>query len=79
MEPLVADMVQANPSDRPNMDEVVVRFNEICAGLSSWKLRSRVVDKEEDKVERVTRSVSHWARRIGFVTRGVPAVPTLAS
>ena len=79
MEPLVADMVQANPSDRPNMDEVVVRFNEICAGLSSWKLRSRVVDKEEDKVERVTRSVSHWARRIGFVTRGVPAVPTPAS
>ncbi|KAH0830127.1 hypothetical protein J3R83DRAFT_1473 [Lanmaoa asiatica] len=79
MEHLVADMVQANPSNRPNMDEVVARFNEIRAGLSNWKLRSRVVDKEEEKIERVTRSVSHWARRIGFVARGVPAVPTPAS
>lgn len=79
MEHLVADMVQADPSNRPNMDGVVVRFNKICAGLSSWKLRSRVVNKGEEKIERVTRSVSHWARRIGFVARGVPAVPTPAS
>lgn len=79
MEHLVADMVQADPSNRPNMDEVVARFNKICAGLSSWKLRSRVVDKDEEKIERVTRSVHHWARRIRFVAAGVPAVPTPAS
>ncbi|KAH0828802.1 hypothetical protein J3R83DRAFT_3250 [Lanmaoa asiatica] len=79
MKHLVADMVQADPSNRPTVDEVVVRFDEIRAGLSSWKLRSRVVDKEEEKIERVTRSLSHWARRIGFVARGVPAVPTPVS
>ncbi|KAJ6590333.1 hypothetical protein B0H10DRAFT_2092561, partial [Mycena sp. CBHHK59/15] len=41
MEPLVADMVQTDPSLRPEMDEVVRRFGDIVQGLSSWKLRSR--------------------------------------
>ncbi|KAJ6591332.1 hypothetical protein B0H10DRAFT_2091375, partial [Mycena sp. CBHHK59/15] len=42
MEPLVAYMVQTDPSLRPDMDEVVRRFGDIVQGLSSWKLRSRV-------------------------------------
>ncbi|KIK89992.1 hypothetical protein PAXRUDRAFT_831730 [Paxillus rubicundulus Ve08.2h10] len=75
MQPLVADMIQADPSKRPTMDDVVARFEGICRGLSGWKLRSRVVDKDEDVFERVTRTTSHWTRRIGFVARGVPAIP----
>ncbi|KAJ7827754.1 hypothetical protein B0H14DRAFT_2367478 [Mycena olivaceomarginata] len=40
--PLVKDMVQTDPSQRPNMDEAVQRLNEIIGGLSSWKLCNRV-------------------------------------
>lgn len=77
MKPLVADMIQPNPAKRPKMDEVVSRFDDIRRGLSSRKLRSRVVDVDEDLFERVVRTTSHWKRRIEFVTRRIPAVPSL--
>ncbi|KAJ7223890.1 hypothetical protein B0H12DRAFT_1030882, partial [Mycena haematopus] len=44
---LVNDMVKDDPTKRPTADEVVVRFAEIQKGLSSWKLRSRVLGKRE--------------------------------
>ncbi|KAH0828135.1 hypothetical protein J3R83DRAFT_3810 [Lanmaoa asiatica] len=76
MQPLIADMVQKDPSKRPTMSEVVQRFDAIRVGLSSLKLRSRVVDKGENAYHSVTRGTSHWMRQIGFITRGIPAVPT---
>ncbi|KAF8834107.1 hypothetical protein BDN67DRAFT_1016853 [Paxillus ammoniavirescens] len=42
---LVDPMVQRDPSKRPTMDEVMKRFDTIQAGLRTWQLRSRVVDK----------------------------------
>jgi serine/threonine protein kinase len=77
MAPLVTDMVQDEPSKRPTIDEVVTRFEEIRKGLSSWKLRSRV-SKEKDNViaTALTRVVPHWARRVGFIAKRVPAIPT---
>ncbi|KAG6375652.1 hypothetical protein JVT61DRAFT_3222 [Boletus reticuloceps] len=65
MKPLIASMIQ-----------VVARFDEIRRGLSRRKLRSRVVDVDEDLFERVVRTTSHWKRRIGFVARGIPAIYT---
>ncbi|KAJ8487344.1 hypothetical protein ONZ45_g14367 [Pleurotus djamor] len=44
---LVADMTHPDPSKRPTMDEVVVRFQGIRKGLSGWKLRSRVASADE--------------------------------
>ncbi|KAJ7268130.1 kinase-like domain-containing protein [Mycena haematopus] len=44
MRPLVKDMIQTDPSQRPNMDEVVQRFSEIVRGLTSEELRSRVIN-----------------------------------
>lgn len=79
MKPLVADMIQADPVKRPKMDQVVARFDDIRCGLSRRKLRSRVVDVDEDLFERVVRTTSHWKRRIGFVARGVPPIPSLPS
>ncbi|EDR04970.1 uncharacterized protein LACBIDRAFT_330201 [Laccaria bicolor S238N-H82] len=38
-----ADMTNPNPSKRPTMEEVVAQYSEIRKGLSSWKLRQRVV------------------------------------
>ncbi|KAH7889055.1 hypothetical protein F5I97DRAFT_1935427 [Phlebopus sp. FC_14] len=79
MVPLLADMLQDDPSKRPTMDEVVQRFDSIRASLSSWKLRSRVVERHESAMERMTRATAHWARRVWFVVRRVPAIPTPSS
>ena len=76
MKPLIASMIQADPDQRPKMDEVVARFDDIRRGLSRLKLRSRAVDVNEDLFERIVRTTSHWKRRIGFVARGVPAIPS---
>ncbi|KAJ7434800.1 kinase-like domain-containing protein [Mycena galericulata] len=75
MRPLVSDMVQADPTKRPNIDEVVSRFETIRNGLSSWKLRSRVVKKTESPFHLV-RITKHWIRRVGYVWMRVPAIPT---
>jgi len=75
MEALVADMVQDDPAKRPNVDEVVARFETIHQGLSFWKLRSRVVQEGERALGGFFRSIWHWARRIQFVVTGVPSVP----
>lgn len=75
MRPLITDMVQNDPSKRPSMDEVVQRFAAIRAGLSTWKLRSRIVSKGERVYHSITRGTSHWMRQVGFITRGIPAVP----
>ncbi|KAI9444379.1 kinase-like domain-containing protein [Lactarius psammicola] len=37
MEPLIADMVQEDPSKRPTMDKVTARFSEMKKDLSTWK------------------------------------------
>ena len=76
MKPLIASMIQADPDKRPKMDDVVTRFDSIWRGLSRRKLRSRVVDVNEDLLQRVVRTTSHWKRRIGFIVRRVPAMPS---
>ena len=76
MKDLVTDMTQDDPTKRPNMDEVVARFEEIRKGLSRWKLRSRLVRRKDNVVAGIFRGFAHWARRIGFILKRVPAVPT---
>ncbi|KAN0084563.1 Protein kinase-like domain containing protein [Tylopilus felleus] len=76
MRPLITDMVQRDPSKRPTMDEVVERFGAIRAGLNSRTLRSRIISKGENLYQRVTRGTFHWLRQIGYITRGIPAIPT---
>jgi hypothetical protein len=78
MRPLVNDMVQDDPTKRPTSDEVVARFADIRKGLSSWKLRSRVIGKREFSLL-PHRIVGHWYRRIRSITMGVPAVPVPSS
>ncbi|KAJ7162140.1 hypothetical protein C8R46DRAFT_1282644 [Mycena filopes] len=74
MKPLVDDMVQTDPTLRPDIDEVVTRFAEIQKDLSSWTLRSRVLDKQEFPYL-PQRVVGHWYRRIRSVIMRVPAIP----
>jgi len=75
MRELVADMVQDDPVKRPNMDEVVARFETICNGLSSWKLRSRVAKQSDSVMGGFFRGIAHWTRRIRFIITRVPPIP----
>ncbi|EPQ57114.1 hypothetical protein GLOTRDRAFT_137525 [Gloeophyllum trabeum ATCC 11539] len=75
MEKLVADMVQDDPTKRPTMDEVVTRFESIRKSLSSWKLRSRIPERDELAIIEAYRAVVHWKRRVWYVLRRIPAVP----
>jgi hypothetical protein len=75
MEPLVADMVQDDPTKRPKMDEVVTRFLETKRKLSAWKLRSRIARQDEIWPLIAWRGVSHWCRTIGYVVGRKAAIP----
>jgi hypothetical protein len=41
------------------MDVVVEGFKTIRQQLSTWKLRSRVIDKEESSFENIYRGAAH--------------------
>ncbi|KAF8263954.1 kinase-like domain-containing protein [Lactarius quietus] len=75
MQPLITDMVQEDPTKRPNMDEVVTRFAEIRNKLSTWKLRSRMARNNEIWPVTAWRSVAHWYRTIGYVLARKAAIP----
>ncbi|KAJ7186164.1 kinase-like domain-containing protein [Mycena filopes] len=75
MWPLINDMVHADPLKRPTMEEVVVRFEGIRKGVTSWKLRSRV-RIVEDKADQPLKIAKHWCHRVSYLLRGLPAMPT---
>jgi hypothetical protein len=75
LKPLIDDMVQVDPYKRPTMETVVERFKTIRRQLSTWRLRSRVTDKDEGSFENLYRGAAHWGRRIGFIVKRVSAVP----
>ncbi|TFK74307.1 hypothetical protein BDN72DRAFT_955922 [Pluteus cervinus] len=76
LQPLISDMVQDDPAKRPTMDDVVVRFEEIYKGLSSWKLRSRPMPKREFVPTTISRICRHWTRRISYIVRRIPPIPS---
>lgn len=76
IKPLVADMTQEDPAKRPTMAEVVVRFNVILKGLSTKKLRSRIVYREESWIERVYRASTYRRRLKAYLSDGLPVMPT---
>ncbi|KAJ7646701.1 hypothetical protein FB45DRAFT_821179, partial [Roridomyces roridus] len=67
---LLADMLNPEPAERPNMDEVLRRFSEIKANLSQPKLRSRFASVNENPVARVFKLTTHWTRQLYFICRG---------
>ncbi|KAG2129474.1 kinase-like domain-containing protein [Suillus clintonianus] len=75
LKPLADDMVQDDPNGRPTMEAVVERFDLISQKLSSWKLRSRVVSREDGLLENMYYGTTHWRRRIVFIVRRVSAIP----
>lgn len=64
MDPLIADMVQDDPTKRPTMDEVVSRFDKTMKSLSYFRLRSRLAERYEDNWFMVStiREIAHIYR-----------------
>jgi hypothetical protein len=75
MEPLVADMTQEDPQKRPTAQEVVSRFAEIRRRLGVWKLRSRVVRRDESWPMRALRSGGHLCRTTRDILARKAAIP----
>lgn len=73
--PLVRDMIQADPSKRPTIDEVVRRFDELLKGVRFWTLRSRPVPVDEEAVVGWYRNTRHAFRTIRYVLSRKPAIP----
>jgi len=75
MEPLIADMTQEDPKKRPTAPEVVSRFAEIRRSLNIWKLRSRVVHRDEIWPMRVLQSGRHLCRTAAYILARRAAIP----
>lgn len=81
MKPLIDEMVQDDPAKRPNMYEVVQRFEEIVQGLSQWKIRSRAHRRLlyfSDKMQTPIHIISHWKRKVTYIMNRTPAIPSLS-
>jgi len=79
MRPLINDMVQDDPTQRPSMTEVVKRFEELVQGLSQWKLRSRAAPRMlyfSQRIQTPLYILSHWKRKITYIINRTPAIPT---
>ncbi|KAL4247867.1 hypothetical protein ABKN59_007473 [Abortiporus biennis] len=76
MTTLVADMIQDDPSKRPDIDEVVRRFDVLLRQLRWWTLRSRLVYNDETPFVSFRRYVTHWIRTTGHILLLRSALPT---
>ena len=75
MQPLVDDMVQEEPTMRPNMDQVAARFDDILGSTSNWTLRSRLPPKNEIWLFRYYRVIRHVFHTIFYILTRRPALP----
>ncbi|KAJ3480769.1 hypothetical protein NLI96_g8114 [Meripilus lineatus] len=62
IQPLVEDMIQEDPTKRPTMDEVVLRYDEMVKSLSYWRLRSMLVERDEPMLIVIFLAVAHIYR-----------------
>lgn len=78
MQPLVDDMIQDDPHKRPTIDEVVARFDQLIPTLSTWTLRSRLIELEESEkwpICRVLRRVHHFFRTSAHILTFHNSIP----
>ncbi|KAF6751414.1 kinase-like domain-containing protein [Ephemerocybe angulata] len=77
LRPLLTAMTDPEPEKRPTMPVALAKFDEIVGGLSSLTLRSQSRPKEnEDFVTNFERSIRHWYKRLTYVIKRRPPIPT---
>ncbi len=75
MEPLIRDMVQDDPAERPSIEEARARYLKIRASLSWWKLRSRLVYRKDWSIAGAYRACRHVVRMVEYMLTRKPAIP----
>ena len=73
LRPLAEDMVQEDPAKRPTVDETIARFDATVKKLSTLKLRSRVIHRDDISPPGW---ITHAARTMKYIFMGLPAIPT---
>jgi hypothetical protein len=73
--PLITDMTQEEPSKRPNIDEVMTRFEAIYRSLSFKLLRTRMVARDEDEGASVLYDFLYFFRHMRYAFMRIPPVP----
>ncbi|KAG5351722.1 hypothetical protein E4T56_gene3547 [Termitomyces sp. T112] len=74
MRKLISDMMNGDPDRRPDMGEVVARFNSLVDGLNNIQLRSPVISAGETLG--IYKSMTHWAKQLIYMAQGIPPIPT---
>ncbi|KAI0081952.1 hypothetical protein K474DRAFT_1655844 [Panus rudis PR-1116 ss-1] len=78
MRPLVADMVHTDPKKRPDIHEVVKRFEQTHQLLPWWTLRSRLQRRRQPRyglLTRVKRTIRHLLKTMVHILLFRPAIP----
>ena len=75
MKPLVDDMVQDEPENRPTIQQVVSRFELLMGSLGTWRLRSRLAVRDENPLIRPFRVIAHIFQTIFYVLTFRPPLP----
>ena len=74
--PVLADMMQVDPSHRPTARTLFRRFLNVRDALPESKLRARLIHRDgEPLLRRVGNDVSHWLVTTRRTLAGVPAIP----
>ncbi|EJF57667.1 hypothetical protein DICSQDRAFT_68869 [Dichomitus squalens LYAD-421 SS1] len=75
LDPLVQDMIQADPSKRPTIQEVVRRFDELLKRTRFWTLWLRPVPVNEETAVGWYRNTRQLFRTVGYVLSRKSAIP----
>ena len=68
MKPLITSMVNPEPGQRPTMEQVVAEFQKLVSNVPSWRLRSRLIPREEGFLQGIGENIRH------VVSRAVPDI-----
>jgi serine/threonine protein kinase len=75
MRELVEAMTDENPANRPTIEEVIEKFDEIRSSLSTVKLRSPIISKKDPTIFTIFRHARQLTRTLLYVIQRTPAVP----
>ncbi|PPQ89423.1 hypothetical protein CVT25_002189 [Psilocybe cyanescens] len=76
MRPMINAMVHEDYTKRPTMTQIVCHFEDLVKDLSGFTLRSRFSRPQDGALAAVLYSIPHWMRKISYIVRRVPAIPT---
>ncbi len=75
MRELVDAMTDENPAKRPTIEEVIEKLDEIRSSLSTVRLRSPIISKNDPTISTIFRHARQLTRTLLYVIQQIPAVP----